>query len=170
MDVTTLQGEELGRVNMNKLKPYQEPQTTQAYALQILACHLLEAELRAKKPQTHDDSHIPQTALTPSKQETISCTESTYHPDQATLDAEDLEIHRIMLESYHIQPVRLRKTTSPHPPNNGVTTTQKELSLVKLKEENMTSHTTSEGVLKELEHAYTIPPTRKRGGEVHFLN
>ena len=27
MDATTLQGESLGRVNMNKLKPYQEPET-----------------------------------------------------------------------------------------------------------------------------------------------
>ena len=55
VDVTTLQGEELGRVNMNKLKPYQEPETTQAYALQILACHLLEAEIKAKKPQTQNN-------------------------------------------------------------------------------------------------------------------
>ena len=47
VDATTLQGEELGRV---KFKPYQEPQTTQAYALEILACHILEAEIRAKKP------------------------------------------------------------------------------------------------------------------------
>ena len=34
VDVTTLQGESLGRVNMNKLKPYQELDTTQTYALE----------------------------------------------------------------------------------------------------------------------------------------
>ena len=31
VDVTTLHGESLGWVNMNKLKPYQEPESTQAY-------------------------------------------------------------------------------------------------------------------------------------------
>jgi hypothetical protein len=33
VDITTLQGDELGRVNMSKLKPYQEPETTQAHAV-----------------------------------------------------------------------------------------------------------------------------------------
>lgn len=46
VNVTTLQGKQLGRVNMKKLKPYQEPKTSQAYALQNLACHILEAKLR----------------------------------------------------------------------------------------------------------------------------
>lgn len=36
-------------VNMNKLKPYQELEIAQAYALQSLACHILEAEVWAKQ-------------------------------------------------------------------------------------------------------------------------
>ena len=49
VEVTTLQGDSLGRVNMNKLKPYHELESTQTYALQILACHLLEAEMKEKQ-------------------------------------------------------------------------------------------------------------------------
>ncbi len=74
MGVTTLQGEEFGQVNMNKLKPYQEPETTQAYALQILACHILEAEIRTKKPQIQN--RVFQPILTLANQETVSHTES----------------------------------------------------------------------------------------------
>ena len=35
---------------------------------------------------------------------------------------------------------------------------------------SQTKQTTGEGILKELDHAYTIPTKRKGGGEVHFLN
>ena len=56
---------------MNKLKPYQELKTTQAYALQILACHLLEAKIKAKKSQVHLKINTSRPLLTPSSQETI---------------------------------------------------------------------------------------------------
>ena len=39
VDVTTLEHQELGRINMSKIKPYHEPETAAAYALQALACH-----------------------------------------------------------------------------------------------------------------------------------
>ena len=96
LDVTTLQGESLGRVNMNKLKPYQEPDTTQAYTLQILAWHILEAEIRAKQNHLHKRSSTPKfpiATFSQSNEETISDTESTPYQDQKTLDAEDLDIH-----------------------------------------------------------------------------
>jgi hypothetical protein len=114
VDVTTLQGEKLGRVNMNKLKPYQEPETTQAYALQILACHLLEAKIKAKKSRIQDKKKISQPLLTPSSQDMITYAESIPYPDQAALEKEDLETHRTMLEGYYVQPSKLRDQNLPH--------------------------------------------------------
>lgn len=35
MDVNTLQGESLWRVNMNKIKPYHEPLEAKAYVLEV---------------------------------------------------------------------------------------------------------------------------------------
>jgi hypothetical protein len=35
VDVSTLQGETLGRVNMSKIKPYHEPPETKAYVLEV---------------------------------------------------------------------------------------------------------------------------------------
>ena len=57
MDVTTLQGEDLGRVNMNKLKSYQESETTQAYALQILACHIGSRNQGKEIPNLNQECH-----------------------------------------------------------------------------------------------------------------
>ena len=92
---------------MNKLKPYHEPETTQAYALQILACHLLETELRGKQNHLPTKSGITQSPTTPSKEKITPHTGSTINSDQATLEAEDLEIHRAMLEVYWAQPSTL---------------------------------------------------------------
>ena len=102
---------------MNKLKPYQEPESTQAYALQILACHVLEAEIRAKKTHIHerDDPTQPQdTSFSHHDGGTTLAVKPTPYPDQATLDAEDLEIHQIMLEGYWAQPSPLRNDISQH--------------------------------------------------------
>ena len=111
VDVTTLQGESLGRVNMNKLKPYHEPETTRAYALQIIACHLLEAEMKANQHQFKDDTIIthPQPKGKPT-----SPTESTPYQEDETLEAQDLEIHQVMLESYWAQPSPLKITSLKH--------------------------------------------------------
>jgi hypothetical protein len=92
---------------MNKLKPYQEPESTQAYALQILACHILEAEIRAKQNQSHERINTTQpqdTSFPHNDGETILTTETTPYPDRETLEAEDLEIHQVMLESYFVHP------------------------------------------------------------------
>lgn len=42
VDATTLHNQKLGRVNVSKIKPYHEPETTKAYALQALICHILD--------------------------------------------------------------------------------------------------------------------------------
>jgi GTP cyclohydrolase FolE2 len=39
IDITTLEHQELGRVNMNKIKPYYEPKIAATYTLQTLAYH-----------------------------------------------------------------------------------------------------------------------------------
>lgn len=114
VDVTTLQGESLGRVNMNKLKPYQEPETTQAYALQILACHILEAEIKNKRDHAPKTDSTTQSPNTSSKKNTTPTTGSTSYPDQATLDAEDLEVHQVMLEVYGTQPTPLEDNNPQH--------------------------------------------------------
>ena len=107
VDVTTLQGEDLGQVNMNKLKPYQELESTQAYVLQILACHILKAEIRAKKNHLHERNNPTQpqnTAFSHHNGETILPIEPNPYPDQETLKTEDLEVHQVMLEGYWVQP------------------------------------------------------------------
>ena len=99
---------------MNKLKPYQEPKSTQAYALQILARHFLETEIRAKQNHLYKETsttQIPLTTSSHSTKETISHPGSTSHQSQETLDAEDLEMHRVMLEVYHIHPLQQEKDT-----------------------------------------------------------
>ena len=80
VDVTTLQGDSLGQVNMNKLKPYHEPETTQAYALQILACHLLETEFKKEQNQLPKRGGITQSPTTPSKENITTHTDPTSHP------------------------------------------------------------------------------------------
>lgn len=110
VDVTTLQGVSLGRVNMNKLKPYQELDSTQAYALQILACHILEAGIRAEQNQLHNKNDITKHQSTSFSQPNggvILHNEPIPYPDQYTRDAEDLEVHRVMLEGYWVQPSTL---------------------------------------------------------------
>lgn len=68
MDVNTLQGQSSGRVNMNKLNPCQEPSSTQAYALQILAWHIMEAEIKADHKNLENESTTTQSsASTPTK-------------------------------------------------------------------------------------------------------
>ena len=107
VDVTTLQGESLGRVNINKLKPYQELESTQAYALQILACHILEAAIRAEQKHLHKRNKTTQPQNTSSFRqngETTLPMELTLYPNQETLESEDLEVHQIMLEGYWVQP------------------------------------------------------------------
>ena len=49
VDVTTLEHQDLGRINMSKIKPYHEPETTAAYTLQALACHNLQEQLKREK-------------------------------------------------------------------------------------------------------------------------
>ena len=120
VDVTTLQGDSLGRVNMNKLKPYHEPETTQAYALQILACHLLETELKKERNHLPKRGTITQSPTTPSKDTITTHTDPTSHPDQATLDAEDLEVHRVMLEVYWAQPITVEHHRLTHMGNEEV--------------------------------------------------
>jgi hypothetical protein len=117
IDVTTLQGESLGQVNMNKLKPYQEPESTQAYALQILACHIHEAEIRAKHNHLHKKNATTQpqsTSFSHQNRETILSTEPTLYPNQKTLEAEDLEVHQVMLEGYWAQPSTLGDNNPQH--------------------------------------------------------
>ena len=117
MDITTLHGESLGRVNRNKLKPCQKPETTQAYALQILACHILEAEIRAKKNHLHKKKSTPQfpiTIFSQSNKEIISHTRCTPYQDQETLEVEDLEVHQVMLEGYWAQPSKLGNNKPQH--------------------------------------------------------
>jgi hypothetical protein len=85
---------------MNKLKLYQEPETIQAYALQILACHILEAKIKAKRSYSRKDNgpiHVHTITSSQTKEEIISHTESTPYQDQGILEAEDLEVHRIIL-------------------------------------------------------------------------
>ena len=118
MDVTTLQGDNLGRVNMNKLKPYQEPETTQAYALQILARHILEKELKAKQSDLPKNNVISPTTSTALRRGTVPQTQATSYPDQRTLDEEDLEIHRIMLEGYYAQPSSQKNRSAPPIPHD----------------------------------------------------
>lgn len=112
VDVTSLQGEELGYVNMNKIKPYQEPKTSQAYALQIMASHILESELRAKRSQLPEKNVTSSTTISKSRNEVISPAKISYYPYQKTLDEEDLDIHRMMLEGYYVQPSSLRSQCS----------------------------------------------------------
>jgi hypothetical protein len=122
VDVTTLQGDSLGRVNMNKLKPYQEPETTQAYALQILVCHILEADIKAKQNYSHKENEhtcVPTITSSQAKEETISQTASTPYQEQGILEAEDLEVHRIMLEGYYIQPSTYESDIINHPIEEG---------------------------------------------------
>ena len=100
---------------MNKLKPYQEPETTQAYALQILACHLLEAKIKDKKnhlPKNSDITQSPTTTHSQSKEMIISHTRPTRYQETETLEAEDLEVHQIMQEGYWAQPSTFKNTTS----------------------------------------------------------
>ena len=120
VDVTTLQGDNLGRVNMNKLKPYQEPETTQAYALQILARHILEKELKAKQSDLPKNNVISPTTSTALRRGTVPQTQTTSYPDQRTLDEEDLEIHRIMLEGYYVQPSNQKNQSAPPIPHDEV--------------------------------------------------
>ena len=169
VDVTTLQGDELGRVNMNKLKPYQEPETTQAYALQILACHLLEAKIKAKKSQIQNKD-LSQPLLIPSNQGTTSHTKPLPYPDQATLDEEDLEIHRIMLEGYYAQPTKLWEQGVTRPRDHGTKHTQSTNDLVKLQRTNVFTppKPTLDGeVQRNADHAYKHLTHAKEGGEVH---
>jgi hypothetical protein len=122
VDVTTLQGDSLGRVNMDKLKPYQEPESTQAYALQILARHILEKEIRAKQSHVYkgtSTTQIPLTTSSQSNEETISQTASTPYQEQGILEAEDFEVHRIMLEGYYIQPSTYESDIINHPIEEG---------------------------------------------------
>ena len=114
---------------MNKLKPYQEPETTQAYASQILACHMLEAEIRPKQNHLHEKNgttQIPITTFSQSNEETISHNESSPYQDQKTLDTKKLEVHRAMLERYYIQPSKQDSVINPlkdariNPPNKDV--------------------------------------------------
>ena len=117
IDVTTLHGESLGQVNMNKLKPYHEPYSTQTYALQILACHILEAEIRAKHDHLHRRNNTTQPQSTSSSQPnegTMLPTEFTPYPNQETIEAEDLEIHQVWLEGYWIQHSTLGNDKSQH--------------------------------------------------------
>ena len=118
VDVTTIQGESLGHVNMNKLKPYQEPESTQVYTLQIMACHILEAKIRAKQSHLHKKNNTTQPRdVSYQNGETILTNDSTTYPDQRTLEAEDLEIHQVMLESYWVEPSLLNNDeASPTPP------------------------------------------------------
>ena len=90
---------------MNKLKPYEEPETIQAYALQILVCHILEVEIRPKRTHSKNSTtKSPITIFSQPSEETISHTESTHYQDSEILEAEDLEIHQIMREGYYVQP------------------------------------------------------------------
>jgi hypothetical protein len=132
VDVTILEEDSLGQVNMKKLKPYQEPKTTQAYALQILACHILETEIRAKKNHLHKRSSYTQFPITTSSQsneDTISHTGSTPYQDQETQEAEVLEVHRVMLEGYYVEPSSLGCQTSQHGRHNKVKLTPESNTL-----------------------------------------
>jgi hypothetical protein len=94
VDVTTMQGEDLGLVNLNKLRPYHEPESTQAYALQILACHIHEAKIRAKHNHLHKKNATTQpqsTSFPHPNREAISLTVPTLYPNQKTLGAEDFK-------------------------------------------------------------------------------
>jgi hypothetical protein len=172
VDVTTLQGDSLGRVNMNKLKPYQEPESTQAYALQILARHILEKEIRAKQNHLYKETSTTQIPLTTSSQPnegTISHTGSTSYQSQETLDAEDSEMHSVMLEVYHIHPstqdnIHPKDGRTKLPMENTAHTTspQKTLTLVRPKR-----------VMKQKPHIMkgtrfidpTLPPLEQGRGE-----
>jgi hypothetical protein len=171
VDVTTLQGEELGRVNMNKLKPYQEPETTQAHALQILACHLLEAEIKAKKSQTQNKD-ILKPLLKSSNQGTTSHTKPLPYPDQATLEEEDLEIHHIMLENYYAQPTKFWEQGVTRPHDHKAKGTQSTNELVKPQGTNVFTppKPTLDGEeQRDADHAYKHPTHVKEGREVHPL-
>lgn len=142
-DVTTLQRDSLGRVNMNKLKPYQKLETTQAYDLQILTCHILETKIQAKQDHLHKGTSTAQFPITTSSQlneETISHIGSTYYQDQETLDAEDWKVHRVMLEGYCVQPSSLGGQSSQHGHLDKVKSTMEDNTLDNTQEEYAIQH------------------------------
>ena len=75
--------------------------------MQILACHILEAEIRAKQNLAKNNTtKSPITTLSQPSKETIAHTESTPYQDQETLEAEDLEVHQVLIEGYFAQPLQ----------------------------------------------------------------
>ena len=77
----------------------------------------MQTDIRAKKNHLHkksDTTLSPITTPPQSSAETISYTKSTPYQDQETLEAEDLEIHQIMLEGYWVQPIKLEQTYFQH--------------------------------------------------------
>ena len=109
VDVSTLQGENLGRVNMSKIKPYHEPLEAKAYVLEVGDTPSSSPKktngFGTRQHSSSNTNHLNEDSNYLYDEEKPG---DFYEGQGEILSSPDYEeIHSKMLECYHIQPLRI---------------------------------------------------------------